>query len=77
MAMKNRKTLKTAYGAGAFVDLPAKVGNVRIARLLFTRLRGGCSYCFPHGPETTNSSDDKKRRSWKHNRKWQYRCRDA
>src|SRR4051794_5614754 len=74
MAKKNRKALSEAYGPGdgGLPDIPAKVGNLRIARLLFARLRGGCSLCFPHGWETTNSNCSKKRRSWKLYRPKQY-----
>jgi hypothetical protein len=75
MAGKSRKTLTLAFGEDEYglTALPAKVGNRRVARLLFCRVRGGCSHCFPHGFETTNSTGSKNRRSWKHYRKTHFR----
>jgi hypothetical protein len=79
MASKKRRWLLKAFGVltEVLADLPTKVGNVRIARLVFSQARGGCTYCFPHGPETTNSTRNKNRRSWKHHRESQYRVREA
>ena len=83
MPSKKRMWLQKAFGvltvafSGVLADLPRKVSNVRIARLVFFRTRGGCTYCFPHGPETTNSTRKKNRRSWKHHRESQYRVREA
>jgi hypothetical protein len=75
MAGKSRKTLNLAFGEdeARIPAIPAKVGSRRVSGLLCCRARGGCSYCFPHGFETTNSTQSKKRRSWKHYRKTRFR----
>ena len=69
MANRNNK-LKSVFGTNKYglPDLPKKVSNVKIARLKHTEDRGGCSRCFPHGPETTNVTNKNKRRSWKNYR---------
>ena len=78
MAKKSRKALHVAFGVapGGLADLPMKVGSVCIARLVCGRARG-CSHCFPHGPDTTNSRIGKKQRSWKRARRSQYRAKRA
>lgn len=53
-------------------DLPVKFGNVRISRIVNGEDRG-CSFCFPHGIETSNATWRKKKRSWKYQRRKQYR----
>ncbi len=79
MPMKIRKILTKAYGKvdAGLPDFPPKVGNTRIARMIFTGARGGCSICFPHGQDTNNYSGGKNRKSWKFYRKKQYRNRDV
>lgn len=79
MAIKTRKALGSAFGANeaGLADLPTKMSNRRVSRLVFTGDRGGCSFCFPHGFETTNSTAGKNRRSWKHNRAHQSRARSG
>lgn len=63
--------LGKTFGCDEFdlIDRPAKIGSRKLARILHAREQGGCTYCFPHGPETTNSTASKKRRSWKYHRK--------
>jgi len=56
------------------VDLPVKISNVRISRILAEH-RGECGYCFPHGFENSNSRWKKDIRSWKRYRKTQYRVK--
>ena len=74
--MKSRKALRRAFGAAeGFPEVPTKIGNVAISRLVNCRAAGGCSFCYPHGFETTNSRRVKNTRSWKHNRATQYRVR--
>ncbi len=75
MAGKNRRTLILAFGEdeGGEPGIPTMMGSRRLSRLIFCRARGGCSDCFPHGPETTNSTESKTRRSWKHYRKTRFR----
>ena len=75
MAGKSRKSLAEAFGEDEHGGpaLPAKVGSRLVSRLIFCRARGGCSMCFPHGFETTNSSESKNRRSWKLYRKTRFR----
>lgn len=72
--MNELKGLKKAFGVNelGFVDIPKKISNIKIARILFGDERG-CSHCFPHGYETTNATVSKNRRSWKNNRKFQRR----
>lgn len=72
---QHSRELARAYGLTdeGMIDLPRKCSNVRIARVLHMRDRGGCPFCFPHGFETTNSTYEKNRRSWKYHRREQYR----
>jgi hypothetical protein len=69
-----KKKFKKAFGLNEFglVDFPTKISNVQLSRLEFGN-QMGCSWCFPHGYETINSTIDKNRRSWKYTRKTQYR----
>lgn len=69
-----KKVLKKAFGLNEFglIDTPRKISNIRISRLKFGELMG-CSWCFPHGFETSNSTMFKNRRNWKYYRKTQYR----
>ena len=70
----NHPALVNAFGLTdeGLPDTPEKIGNVRAARVLHGDERG-CSFCFPHGCETTNSRWDKDLRCWKRYRKTQYR----
>ncbi len=75
MARKHRnRLLESCFGRSehGWADLPVKISNVRIARILHGN-ESGCSFCFPHGFETTNGTVLKNRRSWKAHRKTQYR----
>jgi len=71
---RNHK-LQRAFGKDkiGFAALPEKVSNVKISRILHAEERGGCTRCFPHGPETTNASKKKNRRSWKNQRNKQWK----
>ncbi|WP_025744151.1 hypothetical protein [Aquimarina pacifica] len=73
--MKNYKKLKKTFGLNefGFVDFPKKVSNIKISRILHHEEMGGCSYCFPHGYETINATIYKNTRSWKKNRKKQWK----
>ncbi len=74
--MKSRKALRRAFGdTEGFPDVPKKIGNVAISRLVHCRASGGCSFCFPHGFEASNSTRAKNTKSWKHHRVTQYRAR--
>lgn len=72
--MKKKKKFRKAYGLNSenLVDFPKKVSNVKISRILYGNARG-CSYCFPHGFETSNASVLKNTRNWKFNRKTQWK----
>ncbi len=72
---RKRSLLARAFGTDDFglPDLPAKIGNVAVARVAHLHDRGGCSRCFPHGFETFNSKFCKNRRSWKYHRRTRYR----
>lgn len=52
---------------------PSHLSSRSAARILHVRERGGCSHCFPHGPETTNATAGKRTRSWKSKRTTQYK----
>ncbi len=65
---RHEHRLRRCLGA----ELPVKCGNVRISRIVNGQERG-CSYCFPHGFETSNATWRKKKRSWKYHRRQQYR----
>lgn len=56
--------------------LPAKFGNVKLSNIEHRRERGGCSLCYPHGPETTNATSRKNTRSWKQHRPTRFKPRD-
>lgn len=72
--MKDKKVFVKAFGLNEFgeVDFPRKISNIKISRLEFGTFMG-CSWCFPHGYETINSTISKNRKSWKFHRKKQYR----
>ncbi|MET4108127.1 hypothetical protein [Hymenobacter sp. UYP22] len=73
--MKRVKQLRKAFGRTeqyALVDFPAKTSNVMVSRVIFGNLRG-CSYCFPHGPETSNATVLSRQRSWKRFRRTQWK----
>ncbi|HEV8549497.1 MAG TPA: hypothetical protein VGQ57_10725 [Polyangiaceae bacterium] len=67
--MNRSGRLRRTLGSDA---LPSKLGSVAAARIEHGRERG-CDRCFPHGPETTNSSLSKNERSWKRSRKTAHR----
>lgn len=73
--MKNRKRLRRDFGLNEWglIGFPNKISNRKVSRSLNCRARGGCSICFPHGYETTNSRYYKIQRSWKTHRKTQWR----
>lgn len=73
--MKCYKKFKDTFGLNAFgeIDFPRKISNVRISRIRNTDSRGGCSFCFPHGWETTNAKWDKNQRNWKKYRRSQWK----
>lgn len=73
--MKNHKKFKKAFGLNehGYIDFPKKISNVKLSRIENCRLMGGCSFCFPHGIETTNSKYLKQMRSWKEYRLMQYK----
>jgi len=49
------------------------MGSAAAARIDHVHERGGCSLCFPHGIETTNSTAGKNERNWKRSRKTAHR----
>ncbi len=58
-------------------DIPSHLGSRMMSRIANCRERGGCSHCYPHGPETPNAKLSKNRRSWKYYRKRQYHPTDC
>lgn len=73
--MKNHKKFKKAFGLNeeGSIDFPSKISSVKISRIYNHEKMGGCSYCFPHGYETLNATCKKNTRSWKNNRKTQWK----
>ena len=76
--MIDKKVFIKAFGLNEFgqVDFPRKISNVKLSRLEWGN-EMGCSFCFPYGFETTNATIDKNTRSWKRNRKSQYKSKGA
>ncbi len=74
MGKGNKSGLKEAFRVDEYGQLllPAKVSNVKLSRIEHSKERGGCTRCYPHGPETDNATRKKNKRSWKQNRKTQY-----
>jgi hypothetical protein len=60
---------KDEYG---FAIIPNKYSNVKISRSINTSKTGECSYCFPHGIETSNSNYKNFQKNWKKFRNKQY-----
>ena len=73
--MKNYKKLKRAFGLNemGLIDFPRKISNIQISRIVNHEKMGGCSFCFPHGFETTNATSAKNTRSWKNHRLKQWK----
>ena len=57
MGKKHKMRLEAAFGVTeeGIIDVPKKISNVQIARIEHGEDRG-CSFCFPHGIETSNST---------------------
>ena len=71
---RNARLDRVTLGVGDGIPAsPAHLSSRSAARILHVRERGGCSFCFPHGPETTNATEKKRTRSWKSKRKTQYK----
>jgi len=75
MGKGNKRKLQQAFGTGEhrMLALPKKIGNIRLSLIDHVKERGGCSICYPHGPETNNATQKKNTRSWKKQRKTKYR----
>ena len=73
--MKTNKKIMKAFGINEFdlIDFPKKISNVKISRIQNSEDRGGCTICFPHGFETTNSAISNSQRNWKKHRKHQWK----
>lgn len=72
--MSKETRLLRAFGKNedGLADIPPKISGTTIARIVIgdaTR----CSYCFPHGIETTNSHVANRQRSWKKQRRTQWK----
>ncbi len=74
---KRQSRFNKAFGIdeNGFANIPKKLSNVKIARLLHFDDVGGCPYCFPHGVDTFNCTRYKYQRSWKKHRNTQCRLR--
>ncbi|GMN06308.1 hypothetical protein MTsPCn5_16970 [Croceitalea sp. MTPC5] len=73
--VKSQKKFGKAFGLNekGLIDFPKKISSVRISRIKNVDKMGGCSYCFPHGIDTTNSKHSKFTRNWKKYRLKQYK----
>lgn len=71
MSYKSRHRLVEAFGN----TFPKKISGTMISRLLNCKYE--CSYCFPHGHETSNNKWTKDLKCWKRYRKTQYRPRNV
>ena len=74
--MKEKKYYAKAFGINEYgkVDFPWKISNVRISRIQWGEFNG-CSWCFPHGFETCNSTILKNKKNWKFYRRNQFRIK--
>lgn len=74
MGRQGRGAVKKVWGMteDGLSDTPITMSNVRLARIAHGDEQG-CTFCFPHGSETRNSTRHKNRRSWKHHRQTRYR----
>ena len=72
--MKNKKKLIDAFGVNEYgiINIPIKYSNIQIGRLLYGEIMG-CSFCFPHGIETSNSKYTNHQRNWKQYRRQQWK----
>lgn len=72
--MKAQKRMRAAFGKNEIgqADLPVKISNVQIARLIIGD-KSGCSRCFPHGFEVSNSTISNNQRNWKRYRMTRWR----
>ena len=68
--MKRDHRLIKAFGKNEadLADIPQKISNVTVARIMI-RNETGCSFCFPHGEETVNSTIGNSQKNWKKYRK--------
>lgn len=69
------KKLVKAFGLNeaGFIDFPSKISSVRMSRMKNVAKVGGCTFCFPHGIDTSNSKVSKFTRNWKAYRKNQWK----
>ncbi|VXB85379.1 Phosphate ABC transporter substrate-binding protein [Flavobacterium sp. 9AF] len=75
--MRKFKRFKKAFGKDKMgsISFPTKMSNVQLSRIKNGEDRG-CSRCFPHGWETSNSTDKNNQRNWKKFRKTQWKIDD-
>lgn len=72
--MKREYRLIKAFGKNkaGMADITGKVSGVKITRIIMGD-DIGCSFCFPHGHDTINSSISNRQHNWKKQRKNQWR----
>ena len=72
--MKKEVRLIRFYGINeaGLAALPHKVSGRQVSRICVGE-EMGCSLCFPHGIDTSNSYLTKEQRNWKKYRRVQYR----
>ncbi|WP_081670877.1 hypothetical protein [Sporocytophaga myxococcoides] len=72
--MKRKKQLIDAFGltdCWEQIDFPPKTSNIQISRIIYGKKE--CSFCFPHGWETSNSTIKNRQRNWKKFRHCQWK----
>ena len=75
MGKANHSGLRRVFTRDEYgqLEVPPRFSNVKLARIEHAVDRGGCTRCFPHGPETSNATNRKNTHSWKNHRKTRYR----
>lgn len=74
--MKRQKQFRKSFGIDetGLINFPVKISNVQISRIIHGNL-SGCSWCFPHGWETDNSTVFNRQRNWKRFRKTRWKSK--
>ena len=72
--MKKEARFIKAFGENEYgtADLPKKISNIAISRINNFDIMGGCSFCYPHGYETSNSHYKNMQKNWKKYKAKQY-----
>lgn len=74
--MKKEWLYKKVFGINEWgmADYPVKISGTQVSRVINGDAMG-CSWCFPHGYETGNSTIANRQRNWKKFRKPQWKVK--